>query len=220
MGDSRLTGIPEGCEVLVVCEGRWDVVFLEEMYKHLGLRATPVSIGGKGNFHSRSILSICQDPRFRRLRAFGAVLDANGSASKTLSTVNGVLRSCLDVKPNFLQHGEVKPLESGRFFKINVGAFIMPDGKNSGELEDMLLASIRESHPKIMNCVDTFRACVEREANGKLNKETKKALQTFISGLVDHYPDLNVALKKGVVIDLESHAFTEIRNFLRTLATA
>ena len=218
------TAIPEGCKVLLACEGGWDVVFIRAMISHMQLPAMHArSIGGKSEFRASAVSVISMDPRFRELRAFGAILDADHDgddpAAKTLAKINDVMRICLEANANFLGHGEVKPLKSGGFSGISVGAFVMPDGKTPGELEDMLLESVRKSDPKTMNCVDAFRECAHPNANAKAEKESKKMLQAFLSGLSEHCPDLNVALKKKAV-NLDDDAFVGLRNFLQKLAAA
>ena len=43
--------IPEGCKVLLGCEGGWDVVFIRAMVSHMKLPAMHAyDIGGKSSF--------------------------------------------------------------------------------------------------------------------------------------------------------------------------
>ena len=210
--------IPADCEVLLVCEGGWDVAFLREMARQAGLAAAfPVEVGNKRDFRASVVRkTFLLDPNFPQLRAFGVVLDADDSAAGTLDQINEVMRVCFGAGANFLGHGEVKRLESG---EIAVGAFVMPDGKRGGELEDLLLESARKRHPEIMDCVDEFRRCVRSNAGAGSKKDSKKALQSMLSGFAEHCPDLSVALREGV-INPDDDAFAGLRDFLRKLAEA
>ena len=203
--------IPESCEILLVCEGRGDVAFLQAIAGRADVAATPIPVAGRSNFR-RDVRIISLNPRFQDLRAFGVILDADDSAERTLAEINGVLRDFFGAGENFLRHGDVKPLQSGVF----AGAFVMPDGEKSGELEDLLLES---ASPEMMECVSAFRACARPDAGGAEKKKSKQSVQTIISGLPEYCEDLNVALKKGH-IDLDSAAFEGLRDFLRKLAAA
>ena len=213
-------GIPKNCEILLVCEGGWDVAFLKAMATQMELAAHPVSVENKQNFRPRIVGNIKNDPNFRQLRAFGVILDANDNgdnpAERTLDQINEVMRVCFGANANFLGHGEVKRLESG---DLAVGAFVMPNGKCDGELENLLLGSARKRHPEIMGCVGKFRDCVRSNAEAEWKKESKKALQSLLSGFAEHCPDLSAALKQGIV-NPDDDAFTELREFLRKLADA
>ena len=70
--------IPEGCKVLLACEGGWDVVFIRAMISRMKLPAMHAyDIEGKSEFRASAVSVISMDPRFRELRAFGAILDAD-----------------------------------------------------------------------------------------------------------------------------------------------
>ena len=143
--------IPEGCKVLLACEGGWDVVFIRAMISRMKLSAMHAcNIGGKSEFRASAVSVISMDPHFRELRAFGAILDADhdgdDSAAKTLAKINEVMRGHFGANANFLGHGEVKPLKSGNFSGISVGAFVMPDGKNAGRIGGYA-AGIRPQKP-------------------------------------------------------------------------
>ena len=209
--------IPNDCEVLLVCEGKSDAAFLRAMSEHMGLTTAPKPIGSKSEFRPSKLKNIKLDPNFPKLRGLGMVLDADNSADQALAKVNEVLRIVLDTKPNFLQHGRIKPLESEESPSTQVGAFIMPDGENPGALEDLLLRSVRESHPEIMVCVDEFQACADQGTESNSRKKSKQSMQTFLSGLAEYYPYLSVALREHI-IDLNRDAFADLRNFLQALS--
>ena len=241
------TNIPDGCKTLLLCEGGWDVAFFKAMAGRMGMgdRVFPRSIGGKGECSPSKINAFSLDPRFHEIRAFGVVLDADhrgdDSAARTLAKINEVMRVCFDSDANFLGHGEVKPLKSGEFPGLSVGAFVMPDGKSPGELEDLLLKAAWESHPEIMECVDAFRACARSVSDDEVRKEAKKAVQALAAGLPEcrfalmspgqgavqalfsGFPkecaDLNVALRE-TFINLDGDAFAKLRDFLQELAAA
>ena len=215
------TAIPDGRKTLLLCEGGWDVAFFKAMAGHMSLGGEMFSfpIGGRDEFRPGKINAFVRDPRFHEIRAFGVVLDADhcgdDSAKRTLAKINEALRVCFDADANFLGHGEVKPLKSKG---ISVGAFVMPDGRVSGDLEDLLLKSARENHADIMKCVDAFRVCARPDAAGA-GKESKKTVQTLFSGLPKYCPDLSVAMREKV-INLDSDAFAELRDFLQKLTAA
>ena len=210
--------IPKGCQTLLICEGPGDAAFLGAMGRHMNLGARAIPIGGRSQFRD-NIRAVPNDPNFSALRAFGIVRDADDSAARALDRVNGALRDFFGAGANFLKHGEVKRLASGKFAQLSAGAFVLPDGEERGELEDLLLESARESHPDIMECVKDFRACARRNKDAEAGKESKKAVQALISGFPAYCEDLNVALKKRFV-NLDSGAFSELRDFLRKLAAA
>ena len=208
--------ISANCEVLLMCEGGDDSAFLAALARHLRIGAAhSIPIDGKPNFRG-DVKAVSRDPHFPNLRAFGIVLDADDSAERTLAKINGALRDFFGAGENFLKHGEVKPIESGDFAGISAGAFVIPDGESSGELEDLLLEA---ASPEMVKCIADFRVCTRPDAGGVEKKKSKQSVQTLISGLPEYCEDLNVALKKGH-IDLDSAAFEGLRDFLRKLAAA
>lgn len=214
--------IPDDCNVFLVCEGGWDVAFLNAILERLRLeRVTVFAIEGKSNFRERYINNIIKHPNFPNLQSFGIILDANGdqtdSVNQTLTQINQVLRVCFGTGNNFIKHGEVKPLKSKEFSPMSIGAFIMPDGSNLGSLEDLLLKATKKSHPEIMNCADQFLNCVKSASNSKMKKISKKSMQAFYAGLSEHCPDLNVALRHKH-IDPDDDAFADLRRFLQALS--
>ena len=240
--------IPNGCKALLLCEGDRDAAFLKAMAAHVGVEQHMFvhALGGKQAFRPSKVEVVTvKDPNFESVRAFGGVLDADregdAPAAQTLQQINNVMRCCFRPNAPPLAHGEVKPLESGEFPGLSGGAFVFPDGKNAGELEDLLLESARESHPEIMDCVDAFRACARSVADDEVKKEAKKAVQALAAGLPEYRfalmspgqgavqalfsgfqkecADLDVALRERF-IDLDSSAFEKLRGFLRDLAAA
>ena len=211
--------IPDGCRVVLVCEGRGDAAFLAAMAHRLKMNdAHAIPVMGKSNFRAK-IEAVSDIENFEELRAFGIVRDADDSPARALAEINGIMRDTFSAGENFLGHGEVKRLESGEHAGIFAGAFVMPDGERGGELEDLLLESARKRHPEIMDCVGEFRHCVRSNAGGEWKKESKKALQSLLSGFAEHCPGLNTALEQGI-INPDDDAFAGLREFLRKLAGA
>ena len=219
----NLPGIPPDAKTLLVCEGGWDVASVRAMCAHMGLAEMFVfAVGGKNMFRKIHVRDIVMGREFKKLRAFGAILDANGGkngAKRTMAQINEVMRACVGAPPQFLKHGDVRPLKSGEFAGMSLGAFVMPDGKSPGEMEDLLLRSVEKSHPKIMGCVDEFLKCARPKPDAATDKESKKAMQAFLAGLPEHCPDLNAALKESR-IQLNDSAFADLRAFLQKLAKA
>lgn len=216
-------GIPAAAKTLLVCEGGWDVAFVKAVCAHMGLAEIfVIAVGGKDMFRQIHVRDIVMIPQFEDLQSFGVILDANGGkdgAKRTLAQINEVTRACMGAPPRFLKHGDVKPLKSGEFAGMSLGAFVMPDGKAPGEMEDLLLQSVEKSHPKVMECVDEFLKCARPKPDAATDKESKKAVQAFLAGLPEHCPDLNAALKENR-IQLNDSAFTDLRAFLQKLAEA
>lgn len=185
--------IPADVTRIVVLEGPEDKTFFSALAEQLGINdqlhfitcngkdclgSTLENILNDGNFHGIQQIGIICDNDFPDSRdgrgALETVQDeideANNAIDESLKTTRKLPR------PR-------KPRET-EGTKPKVSVLLLPDDHRDGMLENLVLDAIGEDN--ITNCVDAYYACLESQAQVKLQKarEPRSRLSVYISGKI------------------------------------
>jgi hypothetical protein len=210
-GGPVLSPVTSRCVLLV--EGDDEKRFFEALVKHMGLQVGQDiefrRVEGTGNFKAQ-FQAFLNDPGFNHVTAYGLIRDADDSAQRALTKLQGILRS----------FGHPCPTAHATFAydatnMLKVGIFIMPGKMSQGMLEDLCLESV-QNHA-IMPFVDeyTFRVKQTMKADAPKN-ESKAKMQTFLAGMKECVPHLGIAAGKGYW-NFDSAALDELRAFILEL---
>ena len=170
-----------------------------------------ISSGGRKQF-KRKLPAIKNTPGFDEITSLAVIHDADMDAQATFESVCSVLKNN-DL--NFPK--EVSSFISG---SPNVGVFIIPDGQNSGMLESLCLSTVESKN--IIDCVDSFMCCIEKDVQERSNKYKKpknihKAkCRAFLSAMEEDTPSLGIAAEKGYW-NLDSDKLKPLLDFLKKL---
>jgi len=191
---------------LLIGEGAEEVRFFNAMLNHLKLDDIRVEeYGGKRKL-SRYLQELLVRPSYRDVVSIGITRDADDDASTAFQSVCGVLTNI----------GLAAPAATEVFVgdRPKVGIFILPDGRNSGMLEDLCLAAI-QSYPDV-KCVDEYFKCIYERANRQPNNLAKARVHAWLASQVEPDRRLGEAAEVGYW-PWDSPAFDSLKQFLRAL---
>lgn len=191
--------------VLLVVEGKEDVAFFGAIIKYLSLTNIQVKdIGGKTQLPTRLEEVSKQREFLDNIVVLGIIHDADNSSQSAFQSVSSALNKAgLPVPKKQLQVTSGAP---------RVSVMIVPNGKSSGILEDVCLASITDE--KVIVCVDQYFECVPDKH--KTHVLSKAQLQVYLAA---KEPELRLgeAAEKGFW-DWNHPAFDPIKDFLRQIS--
>ncbi len=96
---------------------------------------------------------------------------------------------------------------------INLGFYLMPNGKDEGELEDLLLRITKKAH--ILECVDIYMECL-KEKDINIIKQSKAKIYAYISAQEEPGLKIGEAARAGYW-DIESELLAPLKNFIKNL---
>lgn len=138
--------------------------------------------------------------------AIGIVLDSDLNPAAAADKARGYLRNVgLPVPAN---HAQVT--KDG----IRTGFFLMPNGKDNGALEELLLDGVDSTRRAL---AESYIENVS-QALTPPKKPRKAVVQAYFAGQVDHVKSIPVAVRKAEVIDPHATAFDSFRTFLKDLS--
>jgi hypothetical protein len=208
--EKQSSPVPITKKKLLGVEGKDEIDFFEELFKHMGMenKVDLREVKGKYNF-KKEIPLLKKATGFSGLEAIAIIRDADDSCRSAFESIKGVLK-----KNNLLP-----PRKPGEFSQGNpkVGVFIMPDNKNSGKLENLCLETVKGEEG--MKCVDSFIGCANRLENPPKEKDISKAkVQAFLAIMPEVPHRLGIGAKKGYW-DFDSAPLEPLKNFLSELVT-
>lgn len=191
MQEKQQCPIPVTKRKLLMVEGKDEVNFFEEFFKHLEINDVVDirEVRGKDNFRNQIPALISKVSGSAKLEKVAIIRDADESSMSAFESIKGILKA-----NNF--KGPEKP---GEFSGDNprIGVFIMPDNKNNGMLENLCLESIKGDSG--LECVDKFIDCANQFENRLKEKDIAKAkVQAFLSIVPEVPNSIGVGAKKGV----------------------
>lgn len=185
--------IPENVSRILVVEGNEDKTFFQALAEHLGIDDQIYIVVCEGkNELSTTLTSLLNDGNFHKFRHIGIICDNDFPDSREgklpLETVRDEIDSANDaIDENLKRRRElskpVRPREAAGT-KPKVSVLLLPDDDRDGMLENLVLDAIGED--KITNCVDAYYACLEQQAQLKIQKarEPRSRLSVYISGKI------------------------------------
>jgi len=194
---------------ILFVEGQDERRLVEKFLEHLGIAGVHVhDVHGKDNFKNE-IEAVFKTPREGDINLVGVVRDAESSASR-------VFQSTADIFKRLSEKLEIPRLATPSKPEVfsegtpRVGVFIVPNGAETGMLEDMCLKSV-ENH-EAMQCADTFWECAESLSPPPKNPAKARA-QAFLAAM----PEIVKCVGEGAekkYWDFDSDAFSALHSFL------
>lgn len=186
-------GVPADKSRIVVVEGPEDKTFFFSLAEHLGIsdQLYFVVCDGKDNL-SASLAKILNGTYFTNVYHIGIICDndfpdtRNGkppldTVRDEIDNANAQVNSILRNSRNLPKPSKPRKVVGT---KPKVSVFLLPDDDRDGMLENLVLDAIGED--EITNCVDTYFACLEQQAQLSLQeaREPRSRLSVYISGKI------------------------------------
>jgi hypothetical protein len=191
---------------LLIGEGKEEVDFFTAFLTHLNITDVQVEqYGGKQELPSY-LKTLVVRPDYPNVVSLGITRDADNSAQSAFQSVCSSLnRASLPV-----------PSKPGEIVgdSPQVSIMILPDGQNSGMLEDLFLTAI-ETDP-VLPCVDEYFDCVYRTSGRKPNNMAKARVHTWLASQLEPDKRLGEAAKAGY-LPWDSPGFDSLKQFLEAL---
>jgi hypothetical protein len=187
---------------LLLGEGVEEELFFDALLREMQLDDIQVAYyGGKTNL-ARYLETLRLLPGFGDLDLLIVTRDADSNAAGALASVRSALGKANLGQPDRVgEYGGTEPA---------IGIWILPDGTNTGMLEDLCLASVTSD--TAASCVDEFFNCLDKK--GLVPKNMSKArLHAFLSSREKPDLRLGTAAQKGIW-DWSSSSFAELKGFL------
>ena len=185
--------IPANISRILVVEGNEDNTFFQALAEHLGIQEQIYFVVCNGkNELATTLENILNDGNFHNFRHIGIICDNDFPDSRdgkgALETVQDEIDDANDaISENLKRTRELptpaRPREAAGT-KPKVSVLLLPDDDRDGMLENLVLDAIGED--KITNCVDAYYACLEQQAQLKLQeaREPRSRLSVYISGKI------------------------------------
>lgn len=201
-------------EFLVVGEGDGDAAFVTHLCTARGIAGYQIEdCRGESKF-VLSLTSLSSRTGYDRLKGILVVSDNDDAPDANFLKIRGYLKDTKKLP------APEKPLTPVKRDTITVAVMMLPyeAGKASrGCLETLLLKSIQPAQQETIDCIKTFRSCIDGSDRPK-SHEDKFKLRCFIAA---KYPDdPNLALSFAVspskgLFDFGHSCFDEVSDFLK-----
>ncbi len=194
---------------LILGEGKEEVGFFKALMCHLGIGDVDVrDYGGKTKLGA-FLGALLRQPEFEMIASLAITIDADHDAVASFDAVDRALRACSLPIPS--GHGKATKCAGGR---PQISAFVLPDGKNPGKLEDLCLASVAD-YPE-MECLDEYFSCVSDKATREPEDVAKARVHAWLATQINPELRLGEAAQKGYW-PWNARTFEELRGFMRSL---
>ena len=195
---------------LLLVEGRDEVNLFDALMKHC-LDAEPtvqvIDAGGKDRF-PKNLRALSTAARTRpSLCAIGVVRDADDDAAGAFRSVRDHIRNV----------GYEPPAVHGKFSDAtpSIGVFIVPNGEAPGAIESLCRSS-REGDD-VSRCVEDYIRCLAEHDAMRSTNVDKTFAHAYLAAMGDPVARIGEGARQGVW-DFGSRAFSELSDFLRSLA--
>lgn len=191
---------------LLIGEGSEEVLFFDALLSHLQITDVQVQ-EYKGKQALASYLrNLPKVSNYQQVISLGITRDADDSATSAFQSVCASLKSA----------GLPVPTKSGEIAgnSPQVSVLILPDGRNSGMLEDVCLTAI-ETDP-VLQCVDNYFDCISKTTGRQPSNMAKARIRAWLSSQIEPDKRLGEAAKAGY-LPWDSPAFDGLKQFLQAL---
>ena len=190
---------------LLLVEGKDEENFFEVLLEKKGIEDIQIQrTDGKENLKKR--FPVIKDTRgFKKLKSLAIIHDADNNIQGSFDRICKVLRN--NELPN--------PKQPSSFTSNSpkIGIFIIPDGKNAGNLESLCLSTVNSN---TIQCIDPFMDCMKNKGYPEPKSPHKARCRAFLSAMKEDTPSLGVAAQKGYW-DFDSKKLEPLINFLKQL---
>ncbi len=192
---------------LLLAEGPDDEAVTRRLLSDAGLADVQVhNYGGRSNL-SDALNTLPVATGFGDLEVLAVTRDADESAEATFRSITAALEKPRLPVPD--SNGS-----SARTEKLTVWVTTIPPGRESGEIEDLVVDSLPN---EVRNCLDTYFTCQGTALGLKPKKPGKSRLQCWLAALGG---ELRRGMRDEVDrIDVAHPAFDPLREFLRRAFT-
>ena len=168
---------------LLAVEGTDEIIFFEELFKHIGIldKVELREVGGKDQFKIK-MPALQKTTGFNDLESIAIIRDADESFKGAFESIKKILEKMnlqVPARPGIFAEGIPK-----------VGFFIMPDNTGNGMLENLCLDTVKDD--KAIECVDQFIDCAK-----KLKKQPKNAAKTKAQAYLSLMPEIANSVGRG-----------------------
>ena len=197
---------------LLLVEGKDEEAFFKIFLERKRIDGIQImSSGGKHQFQTL-FPRIKKAPGFDEISSLAVIHDADMDAYKAFQSICSVLNNN-DIK-------SPEKISSFVSSSSRVGVFIIPDGKNKGNLESLCLSTVESED--VIKCIDSFMTCIEQKPN--LNNSNynfpkniyKARCRAFLSAMEKDTPSLGIAAQRDYW-DFNSEKLNPLLNFLKQL---
>jgi len=192
----------------LLVEGVDEAKFFVQLLDYMHVSDVQV-IPYKGKDNHKEFKNIFQTPNFPNIVvSIGIIRDAdeNDPISAFQSICNALKQLSIAQPDKMNVFTDAKP---------RIGIFILPDCKNSGMIEDILLNSLNEK-PE-MECVDSFLTCMKKY-NCEFKNPAKNRIKSWLASRkeVDYGLGLGISAEKKYW-NFDHPAFSELANFIKNI---
>lgn len=195
---------------LLIGEGKAEEIFFRELINTMNLNNDEIlitSYGGKDNL-TNFLETLPLIPGYDELKSLGITRDADNSIQSAFQSVNSILNKHKLPMPKSLNN------LTAQNNSIKISLFFLPDNKNSGMLEDLLLNSL-ENDP-ILYCIDSYFECVKNQTGKQPKNMAKAKIHAWLASQKNSDKSLIDATKAGYW-DYNNLAFNNLKQFILLL---
>ena len=193
---------------LLLVEGSHEEKFFEKLLQEIKITDIQVAqVGGQFLF-ATNIKNLPRLQNFNIVESIGVVRDADDGFTSVFQSIQESLQ----------QAGLPVPNEPLLVEGINpkVSIFIMPDNKSEGALEKLCLISVNSD--SIMECVDSYIACIEPKLDTPHvpTRLDKAKVQVYLAKDPDGDIHMGIAAQKDIW-NWNDCAFDDIKEFIKKI---
>lgn len=192
---------------ILIVEGKDEVDFFTKLLDKNGLLNQVDIRDAKGKDNFKNIIpALIKTTGFNKVEAMAIIRDADKNVEDAFKSIRDILK----------RENLIYPYKPGLYSttkKLKIGIFILPDNKNKGMLEDLLLITVKNH--EAMNCVDEFIKCTNKLKNSPKNI-SKSKIQSFLAAMPENANSIGIGAQKDYW-DLNSKALKPLISFLKNL---
>jgi len=189
---------------LLIGEGNDELRFFQSFLKYLNLDDIMVeSYQGKDNL-PKYLKTLKVRPNFAQLVSIGITRDTDDKSITSIfeSICSALTKANLSIPNSLSQSSQDIP-------KISI--FILPDNQNSGMLETLCLASLKDDNA--LNCVNQYFDCISQESQIFPKNIDKAKIHAWLASR--EIPDKRLAeASEAGYFDFNNSAFEHLKTFI------
>ena len=199
-------------KVLVLCEGKEDLLVIEALANHAGLGGKLIfeQYGGKDQLRAY-LRQLKTSPEYAR-GEYSRILvtrDADSDFDSSWQALKGSIVeafSCEPTAPGEWIKRETEP---------EIAAWIIPGPGQTGMLETLCIESSRTQSPEVLACLDSFMTCLATVHGAEAHEKTRFAIWTIAAQGAGAHKRLSLdRAVSNLPIDWDDVAYGPLRDLL------
>lgn len=184
---------------IILGEGKDEKFFFSGLIKHLNIEDIQIEVyGGKDNL-KQFLKAAALTSGFSSVVALGITGDADNSFTSKSQSIQGQIAE-------FRGYPNVSS-------DLRINYFILPDHKNPGMLEDLVLQTLADNE---INCIQEFIDCMVNCTSRRIHNFSKAKVNAWLASQDQPDKRLGEAAKAGY-INWEHSAFSGLIEFVQNL---